>query len=363
MTRWLLELSDYNFKIEYIPGPKNDVADALSRLLKTRPSDATESIEFHDALQETWAADAAARQAEEGTGRRRADSTEEVRQPLVTAIAAAQISDEPAAAQFNADFGTATEDLVSWGGEDADTLDCLPTLWQPFADPTGFESMASQMVKVKELELRDSADYSNCSDFKELYHRLTRDAAFDRTKDAAGDSAAPGKTAAGDTTAPDKKAAGDAAAATKLRKDLQLQGKAIYTSDGLLAVPTNLRPALIEEMHATEMMGHRGLNGTMYQLRKRFYWPRMEKDVKQFIAACDKCQEAKSRTTKAWGGARANMPPAQPFTHYTIDFMFGFPADGGGVDRYDGLMVVVDQFSKRAIAIPVHEAAKAEVMA
>ena len=114
-------------------------------------------------------------------------------------------------------------------------------LGQTFADPTGFESMASQMVKVKELELRDSADYSNCSDFKELYHRLTRDAAFDRTKDAAGDSAAPGKTAAGDTTAPDKKAAGDAAAATKLRKDLQLQGKAIYTSDGLLAVPTTPR--------------------------------------------------------------------------------------------------------------------------
>ena len=55
----------------------------------------------------------------------------------------------------------------------------------------------------------------------------------------------------------------------------------------------------------------------------------MEKDVKQFIASWDKCQEAKSHTTKAWGGARANMPPVQPFTHYTIDFMFGFPADGG----------------------------------
>lgn len=363
LTRWLLELSDYNFKIEYIPGPKNDVADALSRLLKTQPSDATESIEFHDALRETWAADAAARQAKTETGEPQADSTEAVRQPLVTAMAAAQIKDELAATQFNADYRAAAEDLVSWGEEDADTLDCLPTLWQPFADPTGFESMASQMVKVKELELRDSADYSNCSDFKELHHRLTRDADFSRTKDAAGDNAAPGKTAAGDTTAPNKKAAGDTAAATRLRKDLQLQGKAIYTSDGLLAVPTNLRPALIEEMHATEMMGHRGLNGTMYQLRKRFYWPRMEKDVKQFIAACEKCQEAKSRTTKAWGGARANMPPAQPFTHYTIDFMFGFPADGGGVDRYDGLMVVVDQFSKRAIAIPVHEAAKAEVMA
>ena len=80
------------------------------------------------------------------------------------------------------------------------------------------------MVKVKELELRDSAEYSNYTDFKELYHKLTRDKSFNRTKDAAGDTAAPGKPAAGDTTAPDKEAAGDTAAANELRKDLQLQG-------------------------------------------------------------------------------------------------------------------------------------------
>ena len=162
------------------------------------------------------------------------DSEEAVRQPLVTAMAAPQFSDETAARQFNVDFQTATEDLVSWGEEDADTRDCLLTLWRPFADPTNLGSMASQMVKVKELELRDSVDHRNCSDFKEMYHQAMRDTDFDRTNDAAGDTAEPGKPAAGDTTTPNKKAAGDAAASDKLRKDLQLQGKD-GTSDEIVA--------------------------------------------------------------------------------------------------------------------------------
>ena len=70
------------------------------------------------------------------------DSEEAVRQPLVTAMAAPQVSDETAARQFNVDFQTATEDLVSWGEEDADTRDCQLTLWRPFADPTNLGSMA-----------------------------------------------------------------------------------------------------------------------------------------------------------------------------------------------------------------------------
>ena len=65
----------------------------------------------------------------------------------------------------------------------------------------------------------------------------------------------------------------------------------------------------------------------------------------------------KKLLTKNWGGLRPHLPPTRPFTHYSIDFMFGFPSDGGGPLQYDGIMVCVDMFSKRVIAIPVWEAA------
>ena len=55
LTRWLLELSDYSFKLEYIPGKLNDVADCLSRLLEAPPDAAWKSIEFRDYLRESHA--------------------------------------------------------------------------------------------------------------------------------------------------------------------------------------------------------------------------------------------------------------------------------------------------------------------
>ena len=42
-TRWLLELSEYSFRIEFIPGKVNDVADALSRL-RAATGDAADGI-------------------------------------------------------------------------------------------------------------------------------------------------------------------------------------------------------------------------------------------------------------------------------------------------------------------------------
>ena len=89
----------------------------------------------------------------------------------------------------------------------------------------------------------------------------------------------------------------------------------------------------------------------------------MERDVRVHVADCAECASSKSSTQKHWGKLRPHLPPTGPFTHYSIDFMFGFPKDGGGPMQYDGIMVVVDMFSKRVIPIPVWEASKAEVMA
>lgn len=347
LTRWLLELSDYDFRIEYIPGPKNDVADALSRLLTSTPSDATESIEFRDALKQTWNPVVAE------------DSVEH----MSMIVAAAQIGSTSEHHEFTTSFEAASRDLIDWEDEDPDTIECLPTAWRDFADPAGFDNFASHMVNHAEILMRQQVNYTTCPDFADLFAKLSPGP----TVSAAGDTQRnPRQAAAGDASTNDRRerAAGDAKTATsRMRADLHLQGEAIYTSDGLLAVPTYLRPQLMGELHSSTMAGHRGAEGTLYQLRKRFYWPKMDKDVAKFVAACDTCQQAKSRTHKAWGGARANLPPVQPFTHYTMDFMFGFPPGGGGIERFDGLMVVVDQFSKRVIALPVHEAAKADVMA
>ena len=47
-----MELAEYDFRIEFIPGKVNDVADGLSRLIAAEPAPERESIEFRDYLRD-----------------------------------------------------------------------------------------------------------------------------------------------------------------------------------------------------------------------------------------------------------------------------------------------------------------------
>jgi len=79
-------------------------------------------------------------------------------------------------------------------------------------------------------------------------------------------------------------------------------------------------------VHSSGASTHRGTDQTLVQLQRRFYWPGMRRDVEKHIDQCAVCKESKASTHKHWGDLRPHMPPTKPFTHYAMDFMFGFPA-------------------------------------
>ena len=114
-------------------------------------------------------------------------------------------------------------------------------------------------------------------------------------------------------------------------------------------------------MHESDLAGHRGPHKMWEVMRTKYYWPGMRAEIYSFVSDCVKCNQAKARTTRPWAALQPSLPPTTPFTHYSCDFIFGLPA--AGPLRHDGLMVVVDMFSKSVAAIPVHEAAPAEEMA
>jgi hypothetical protein len=47
-----------------------------------------------------------------------------------------------------------------------------------------------------------------------------------------------------------------------------------------------------------------------------------------FCGECSKCAQAKARTSRPWTALQPNMPPIKPFTHYSLDFIFGLPKVG-----------------------------------
>ena len=195
VTRWMLELMDYPLRIEYIPGAVNEVADALSRLLDTTPADVASSIEVQDAV---------------------ADALRHANETTVSS------------AQFQTDWEQASAELDRWGGEDAHTIDLLPTAWRQYPDPTALGSHAAQFYHTAPAvkQLVDAHAYAECPDFQELHSHL---------RDDGGDG--------------NKSHAERGKVRRKIRAGIILLDHRLYTHEGQLCIPTSARQALLHEFH------------------------------------------------------------------------------------------------------------------
>lgn len=63
------------------------------------------------------------------------------------------------------------------------------------------------------------------------------------------------------------------------------------TKNGRVAVPTSLVPKILELYHdSPESGGHDGFWRTYMKLTKRFSWPRMKQETKEYVLSCHTCK-------------------------------------------------------------------------
>ena len=114
--------------------------------------------------------------------------------------------------------------------------------------------------------------------------------------------------------------------------------------------------------HTSLLSCHPGVKRTMYVISRRFWWPAMESEVREYIEACSVCARNKT-SSKARTGLLQPLPiPSRPWSDISVDFVTGLPVSQGNTT----VLTVVDRFSKmvRFIALPKLPSAKeaAEVM-
>lgn len=149
-------------------------------------------------------------------------------------------------------------------------------------------------------------------------------------------------------------------AALKLIQQLSLapDSKPPFTlSDGILRlrnriwIGTNpdLQWRLMTAMHTTAVGGHSGFPVTFSRMKKLFAWRGMKSDVKQFVASCSVCVQAKPDRAR-YPGLLAPLPvPTESWQVISMDFIEGLPRSGTA----NCLLVVVDRFSKFAHFVPL----------
>lgn len=115
--------------------------------------------------------------------------------------------------------------------------------------------------------------------------------------------------------------------------------------------PTEERKAIIQTEHDK---AHLGIEKTSKAIKERFYWPRMDADIRKLCRKCLPCQTSKAGNINTTPPMGSQKPVEYPWQFVTLDFVGPLPASGK--NRATCLLVATNVFSKFVLVQPFREA-------
>lgn len=114
-------------------------------------------------------------------------------------------------------------------------------------------------------------------------------------------------------------------------------------------MPEDLRSAVIWWAHASPLSCHPGGKRTLFQVRQRFWWTSMARDVQEYVSVCPTFAQNKGSNSPTAGLLRPLPTPDRPWSHICMDFLTGLPTIEGNTV----ILTVVDRFSKMVHFVPL----------
>jgi Reverse transcriptase (RNA-dependent DNA polymerase)/RNase H-like domain found in reverse transcriptase/Integrase zinc binding domain/Chromo (CHRromatin Organisation MOdifier) domain/Retroviral aspartyl protease len=127
------------------------------------------------------------------------------------------------------------------------------------------------------------------------------------------------------------------------QKHRVIDGLIMYDSRIWIPDAPSLKSLILHECHDAPMSGHVGGMKTADLVTRRFYWPNMHEDIKQYVRACIKCQSNKSSNQMPAGLLKPLPIPDEKWETVTMDLITQLPMTQSG---YDCIVVFVDKLTK-----------------
>nr|ABA97145.1 retrotransposon protein, putative, Ty3-gypsy subclass [Oryza sativa Japonica Group] len=120
-----------------------------------------------------------------------------------------------------------------------------------------------------------------------------------------------------------------------------------------LCIPENkeLKDLILTEAHQTQYSIHPGSIKMYQDLKEKFWWVSMRREIAEFVALCDVCQRVKAEHQRPAGLLQPLQIPEWKWEEIGMDFITGLPRTSSG---HDSIWVVVDRLTKVAHFILVH---------
>ena len=129
-----------------------------------------------------------------------------------------------------------------------------------------------------------------------------------------------------------------------MRKFTTNEGQVYYT----VCIPEALVPALLNATHGNLLSGHLGKEKFYLTLKKKYYWPKMRKDIIQFHEKCVVCQYNDKYPVKFTLGYV--IKPMYPMHVVHCDLVVGLPK---AIDKSYAIFLLYDGFTRHVYGIPL----------
>src|SRR4051812_25275580 len=138
------------------------------------------------------------------------------------------------------------------------------------------------------------------------------------------------------------------------------QGTIFFENRFVVPENQNLKQLILQEAHDTSLSIHPGSTKMYRDLRQRFWWTGMKREIAQFVAECDVCRRIKAEHQRPAGTLQPLPIPEWKWDKVSMDFITGFPKTQKG---NNAIFVVIDRLSKVAHFLPVRESITASQLA
>ncbi|GJY95347.1 putative reverse transcriptase domain-containing protein [Tanacetum coccineum] len=117
---------------------------------------------------------------------------------------------------------------------------------------------------------------------------------------------------------------------------------------------------IMDEAYKSKYFVHPGADKMYYDLRDRYWWSGMKKDIVVYVSKCLTCLKVKAEHQRPSGLLQQPKILEWKWEGIAIDFVTNFPRTSSG---HDTIWVIMDRLTKSAHFLPMHKDYKMERLA
>ncbi|GKB14694.1 putative reverse transcriptase domain-containing protein [Tanacetum coccineum] len=124
----------------------------------------------------------------------------------------------------------------------------------------------------------------------------------------------------------------------------QRSDRTLYYLDRIwVPLKGDVRTLIMDEAHKSKYSIHPGADKMYYDLRDRYWWPGMKKDIDVYVSKCLTCLKVKAEHQRPFGLLQQHEIPEWKWEGIAMDFMTKLPRISSG---HDIIWVIVDRLTK-----------------